>query len=78
MFDAIEIEKRGIPTVTIVHDVFAAVASLHARTLHMPDVPLIIEPAPESGVVGSHIEEVADATINELLASLTAEDTVED
>lgn len=73
MFDAIEIEKRGIPTVTIVHDVFASVAALHARVLGLSDIPTVIEPAPESGVVSDRIEEFADETYQQLLAALLDE-----
>ena len=70
MFDAIEMEKRGFPTVTIVHDVFANVAKLHARVLGLPEIPTIIEPAPESGVVSDRIEEFADETYEQLLSAL--------
>lgn len=72
MFDAIEIEKRGVPTVTIAHDTFAKVAVMHARILGLEEVPIIVEPAPESGVVGDDVERFADETFEQLLDGLLA------
>lgn len=48
MFDAIEIEKRGIPTLTIAHDTFEAAANMHAEILGLPQIPLLVEPTPDS------------------------------
>jgi hypothetical protein len=72
VFDAIEIEKRGIPTVTIAHDTFATVAAMHARILGLEEIPIIVEPAPESGVVGDDVERFADETFDQLLDGLLA------
>lgn len=70
MFDAIEIEKRGIPTVTIAHATFAPAAELHARVLGLVELPVIVEPLPESGVVSHDVQGVADDTFSEVLAAL--------
>lgn len=72
MFDAIEMEKRGVATVTIAHDTFARVAVLHAKALGLPDLPIIVEPSPESGVVGEDVDRVADETFDQLLEALLA------
>lgn len=72
MFDAIEIEKRGIPTITIAHDTFAAAAALHAKVLGLPEIPVVIEPLPQSGVVSDDVEGVADDTIDGVLAALVS------
>lgn len=72
MFDAIEIEKRGVPTVTIAHDTFAAAATLHAKVLGLPEIPVVIEPLPNSGVVSDDVEGVADDTFGQVLAALVA------
>lgn len=72
MFDAIEIEKRGIPTVTIAHDTFAAVAAMHAKILGLESVPIIVEPSPESGVVGDDVNRFADESFDDLLRALLA------
>ena len=72
MYDAIEIEKRGIPTVTIAHDTFAAAATLHAKVLGLPEIPVVVEPLPESGVVSEDIDGVADDTFAQVLAALIA------
>ena len=71
MFDAIEMEKRGVPTVTIAHDTFLKAAHLHARVLGLEGIPLVVEPSPDSGVVGDDIGAVADATFDEVVAALT-------
>lgn len=78
MFDAIELEKRGIPTVTIAHDTFFNASKLHAKILGLPDVPLVVEPAPASGVVGENIEQTADETFDQLLHGLVAMDAQRD
>jgi hypothetical protein len=72
VFDAIEIEKRGIPTITIVHDTFARAAELHARVLGLKDIPVVIEPAPDSGVVGEHVEAFADETLEQVVSALVS------
>ncbi len=71
MFDAIEMEKRGVPTVTIAHDTFLKAAHLHARVLGLEEIAIVVEPAPDSGVVGEDVGSVADATFGEVVAALT-------
>ena len=51
MFDAVEFEKLGKPTITMGHDTFAKAAYLHAEALGLPQVPMIFEPAPAGGNV---------------------------
>lgn len=73
MFDAIEIEKRGKPTITIAHDRFEAAARLHAETLGMPDIPLLIEPSPKGGTLSTNAAAVAKDNIDLVIRSLTAQ-----
>lgn len=70
MFDAVQIEKRGIPTVTIIHESFSSAARIHAKMMGMPHLPLVIEPDPESEMFGHDAEAVADETMPVVLAAL--------
>lgn len=45
MRDAIELEKRGVPTVTVSHHVFESAARAQARALGLPG--LAIAPVPQ-------------------------------
>jgi hypothetical protein len=70
--DAVEVERRGKPTVTIVHDAFERAARLHARALGMPDLPLLVEPAPRGGTINFEVKELARRKLADLLSALTA------
>lgn len=70
MFDAIEIEKRGIPTLTIAHDTFEAAAKMHAEVLGLPQIPLLVEPTPKSTSATAEPERVVDEKWQQILAAL--------
>jgi hypothetical protein len=72
VFDGVEIEKRGKPSVTIAHDGFRAVAGMHAKMMGMPSLSIIIEPQPDSNIIGGNISAVADATFENLVRALTS------
>jgi hypothetical protein len=72
--DAVEIEKRGKPTLTISLDLFANAAKMHAEILGMPDIPLFIECAPKGGRVTREITALTEEDINRIVASLTAKE----
>jgi hypothetical protein len=72
VFDAIEIEKRGIPTLTICHDRFEIAFHMHAEILGMPEIPLLIEPAPKGGTVSEDTAHIVKENINVIIKSLTA------
>lgn len=44
MSDAVELESRGIPTVTIVHKTFQAHAAKQAALRGLSDLPMIVVP----------------------------------
>jgi hypothetical protein len=46
VLDAIELERMGIPTLTIVGEKFARAAAVHARVGGLPLLPLLVEPPP--------------------------------
>lgn len=72
MVDAVEIERRGKPTVTIVHDVFERAARLHARALGMPELPLLVEPTPRGGTINFDVKELARQKLDDVIRALTA------
>jgi len=70
--DAVEIERRGTPTITIVHDAFERAARLHARALGMPHLPLLVEPTPRGGTISFDVREMARQKVEEVVRALTA------
>ena len=44
MLDAVNLERLGIPTVTMVTEPFTVAADTVARSLGMPDVPRVVIP----------------------------------
>jgi hypothetical protein len=72
VIDAYDFETKGIPTITICHDTFERAARFHATSLGLPDLPLLIEPAPRGGNLTTHPREVAERTVERVLAALTA------
>ncbi|HEU4341115.1 MAG TPA: hypothetical protein VFU31_06045 [Candidatus Binatia bacterium] len=49
MWDAIRLEKEGIPTAVVVHDVFAEAARKQAKAGGIPDLRLLIYSQPLPG-----------------------------
>ncbi len=72
MRDAIELEKRGKPTITVTHDKFERAAHAHAKSLGMPDLPLLVEPAPKGGNLTTEAPQVAQANLDLVIQSLTS------
>ncbi len=72
MRDAIELEQQGKPTVTVAHDKFERAARSHAKSLGMPDLPLLIEPAPKGGNISTDVRDIAEANMDLVIRALTA------
>lgn len=49
--DAVELERRGIPTITICHHHLEPVARRHGRELGLGELPLLVEPAAANAIV---------------------------
>lgn len=74
MFDAFELEKQGKPTITVCHSTFEKPARLHAKSIGMPDLPLLIEPVPRGASVNrdmAAVNAMADTMIDEVIRCLT-------
>ncbi|MPZ24867.1 MAG: hypothetical protein GEV12_00055 [Micromonosporaceae bacterium] len=69
--DAAELERRGVPTVTLCQDNFVRLAVAYATALGYPDLPLLVYPAP----VGGNLAEGATALVEDraevLVSALT-------
>ncbi len=69
--DAIEIERRGIPTVTVFSTAFANAARNQAAGRGMPDLPLARIPHPMHTARRDVVAERADAVLDTLVERLT-------
>jgi hypothetical protein len=72
VLDAFEFETQGKPTITICHDTFERAARHHAAGLGLPDLPLVIEPAPKGGNLTVNARELAERNLDRVVAALTA------
>ena len=72
MLDAVEMEKRNTPTITICHDKFEKAARLHARLQGVPNIPLLIEPNPEGGSLTRDAARLAREKLPDVVAALAA------
>jgi hypothetical protein len=45
VLDAVQIERLGKPTITVVQDRFFFAAQMHASGLGLPNLPFLVEPA---------------------------------
>jgi hypothetical protein len=69
--DAVEIERRGIPTVTVFSTAFATAARKQAAGRGMADLPLVRIPHPMHTAKRNVVDERADAAVNTLVERLT-------
>ncbi|MFQ5830831.1 MAG: hypothetical protein ACE5JD_16995 [Candidatus Methylomirabilia bacterium] len=71
MLDAFDFETQGKPTITICHDTFERAAREHASAMGLPDLPLLVEPAPRGGNLTAEAREVAERSLERVVAALT-------
>jgi hypothetical protein len=71
--DAVEIERRGIPSVTVFSTAFASAARKQAAGRGMAELPLVRIPHPMHTAQRSVVAERADAVIGALVERLTSE-----
>jgi hypothetical protein len=67
VLDAVALEQRGIPTVTFVTEPFVGAARAVARTLGLPDLPLVVIPhdylVEDDDALRSRLAAVLDAVV---------------
>jgi len=66
VWDAVRLEKEGIPAVVVVHDIFAETAKKQAKAGGVPELRFIVYPQPPPG--GS--EEQAQASAKRVAEAL--------
>jgi hypothetical protein len=71
VLDAFDLETQGKPTITICHDSFERAARNHAAAMGLPDLPLLIEPAPRGGNLTTNARELAERNLDRVVAALT-------
>ena len=71
--DAVEIERRGIPSVTVFSTAFASAARKQAAGRGMAELPLVQIPHPMHTAQRSVVAERADAVVNALVERLTSD-----
>jgi hypothetical protein len=71
--DAVEIERRGIPSVTVFSMAFASAARKQAAGRGMAELPLVRIPHPMHTAQRSVVAERADAVVGALVERLTSE-----
>lgn len=71
MLDAAELESRGRPTLTLVEERFRVAAGFHAELVGLPDIPLLVEPEPESGTLQHNPEGVVEAGLEAIQRAFT-------
>ena len=71
MLDAVNLERLGIPTVTVVTEPFTTAADTVARSLGMPDVPRVVVPhdylSEDNDAIAKKLEPLLDEIIDRLL-----------
>jgi hypothetical protein len=72
VLDAFDLESQGKPTITVCHDTFERAARNHATTLRLPDLPLLVEPAPRAGNLTVDPREIAERNLARVVAALTS------
>ena len=71
--DAVEIERRGIPTANVFSTAFADAARKQAEGRGMPDLPLVKIPHPMHTAAHKTVSERADAAMDGLVERLTSD-----
>ena len=66
-----ELERRGIPTVTVCSHLFQRLGSVERRSLGMPDLPMAIAPHPIGGLPAETAVAKADDLFETVVAALT-------
>ena len=66
-----ELERRGVATVTVCSHLFQRLGEVERRSLGMPDLPMAIAPHPIGGVAAETASAKADDLFDYIVAALT-------
>ncbi len=64
-------QKRGVPTVSIVDEVFVSLAKSYAASHGSPDLPMVVVPHPFETRTREEIRAIADKAFPQILAQVT-------
>jgi len=71
VLDAVNLERLGIPTVTLVTEPFAVAADTVARSLGLPDVPRVVIPhdylSEDNDAIAKKLEPLLEEIVDRLL-----------
>ena len=70
--DAVELERRGVPTVTVCPHLFVRLGEVERRALGMPELPMAIAPHPLGGLKAEAVLAKADALLDQVVLGLTS------
>ena len=68
-----ELEKRGVPTVTLCTDAFAGLAREESKNLGMPDLPIVIIKHPLGGATAEQVKLRSREALQQVVDALTRE-----
>ena len=71
-----ELERRGVATVTVCSHLFQRLGDVERRSLGMPDLPMAIAPHPIGGVAPETASAKADDLFDNIVAALTRNQAV--
>lgn len=66
-----DLEKLGVPTVTLCTDVFLGLAKDEARALGMPALPIVVIPHPLGGEPPERVQARGEGAVEGVIAALT-------
>jgi hypothetical protein len=72
LHDAVELETRGIPTVTLCTDAFLDSAAVHARAYGQPEARVVGVRHPLAAIAPEAIVQRADAVVEQIIERLLA------
>jgi hypothetical protein len=72
VLDSIALERRGVPTVLFVTEVFEAAARAQAAQAGMPELPIVVIPHRVGWQTEEEVRAGAERALPDLLARLTA------
>ncbi len=71
MLDAVNLERLGIPTVTVVTEPFTVAADTVARSLGLPDIPRVVIPhdylSEDTDAIAKKLEPLLEEIVDRLL-----------
>ena len=66
-----ELERRGVATVTVCSHLFQRLGEVERRSLGMPELPMAIAPHPIGGMPAETASAKADSLFETIVAALT-------